>query len=70
MSWSKQVFSSMVQEIAWDDDTQEMVVTYNNGQRYAYQGPDEGTAIEGSKAPSVGQWINSEIKGKYPFRKL
>lgn len=68
MSWSRAVFSSMVQEIAWDDG--ELVITYNNGQRYAYQGVDEGTALEGSKAPSVGQWVNTEIKGKYDFRKV
>jgi hypothetical protein len=70
MSWSKQVFSSMVQEIAWEDETQEMVITYNNGQRYAYSGLDEGTAVEGSKAPSVGRWVNTEVKGQFPFRKL
>lgn len=68
MSWTRSVFSSMVQEISWDDG--EMIVTFNNGKRYAYQGVDEGTALEGSKAPSVGQWINTEIKGKYDFRKI
>jgi hypothetical protein len=70
MSWSKTVYSTMVQEISWDSDNSELVITYNNGSRYAYQGVDEGTALEGSKAPSVGQWVNTEIKGKYDYRKV
>ena len=69
MSWSRTVYSSMVQEIGYDDETQEIRITYNNGQTYVYAGVDEGTALEGSKAPSVGQWVNTEIKGKYEFRK-
>lgn len=69
MSWTKSVYSSMVQEIGWTDDGV-MTIKYNNGQTYAYDGVDEGTALEGSKAPSVGQWVNTEIKGKYDFRKV
>ena len=70
MSWTKQVYSSMVQEIGWDDEAGELTVTFNNGQTYAYTGTDEGLAIEGSKAPSVGQWVNTELKGKYQFRRV
>lgn len=70
MSWTHSVFSSNVSEVGWDDDSQEIVVTFTNGSVYAYAGADEGLALELSKAPSVGQMLNSEIKGQYAFRKV
>jgi len=70
MSWSREVFSSNVQTVAYDSDTFELVVTFQNGSSYAYSGVDEGTAIALSKAPSVGGMLNAEIKGRYPHRKL
>jgi hypothetical protein len=68
VGWSKSVFSSHVSEVGWDDG--EMLVTFKNGEVYAYSGVDEETALSGSKAPSVGQWLNSEIKGKYSYRRV
>ena len=50
-------------------DNGEYVYTFKkNGKRCAYEGVPEDVAIELSKAPSVGQMLNSEIKGQYPFR--
>jgi hypothetical protein len=66
--WSKSVFSSMVSEIGYDTDTQELLVTWNNGRTSAYSGVPEGVAEQLSKAPSVGQMINSDIKGAYSHR--
>lgn len=68
MSWTKSVFSSMVQEISWGDNV--MTITYNNGNTYEYHGVPEDVALEGSKAPSVGQWVDTEVKGKYGYRKI
>lgn len=69
-SWSVPVFSSMVSEIGYDPAAGELIVTWRNGKRSAYAGVPEGKALELSKAASVGQMINSEIKPVYPHRYL
>jgi hypothetical protein len=68
MSWSKNVYSSMVSEIGYDDETQELLVTWTNGRRSAYSGVPEGLADQLSRAPSVGGMINADIKGVFPHR--
>lgn len=67
-SWSQNVFSSMATDIAYDSDTQTLRVTWNSGRVSEYSGVDEDTARGVANAPSVGQAINSEIKGKYQHR--
>lgn len=68
-SWSKPVFSSMVAEIGWEgQDPAAGTLTVQwakGGKTSAYYGVPEDVAIQLSKAPSVGNMINSEIKGQY-----
>ena len=62
-AWSKPVFSTMIAEVGWDDETEELLVTFlKNGKTAAYKGFDEGTAELLSRAPSVGQMLLSDIK--------
>lgn len=68
MSWSRPVYSTMAAEVSYDDESQEMIVTWTNGKRSAYSGVPEQVALDLSNAPSVGGMINSEIKGVYPHR--
>jgi hypothetical protein len=68
MSWSRSVFSKMVQEIAYDDDAQEMIVTWNSGRTSIYSGVPEDVALSVANAPSVGQAMNQEIKPNYNHR--
>lgn len=68
MSWSQNVFSTMVSEIGYDSDANELLVTWRNGKRSAYSGVPEEKATEIANAPSVGQAINQEIKNQYPHR--
>jgi hypothetical protein len=65
MSWTKSVFSSHVDEIGYDSDKQELTVTWKNGRMSAYEGVDEQTAHQAANAPSVGQFLHSEIKPNY-----
>jgi KTSC domain len=66
MSWSQSVFSSMASEIAYDSDTNELLVTWaRSGRVSAYQGVPEDVALRLANAPSVGQMINAEIKPNY-----
>ena len=69
MSWSVSVYSSMVSEVGWDSDSNEILVTWaRSGKRSAYAGADESVALELSKAPSVGQMIHQEIRPYYAHR--
>ncbi len=72
MGWMKPVFSSMVSEVGWDSETEELLVKFaKNGKTAAYKGADEGLAIQLSNAPSVGQMFLSEVKPFYSdFRYL
>ncbi len=68
MSWSKSVFSSHVDTVSYDSDQNEMVVHWKNGRVSAYEGVDEGTALQIANAPSVGQALHNEIKPNYKHR--
>ena len=69
MSWSQAVYSSNVSEVGYDSDTGELLVTWaKSGKVSAYQGVPETKALEGANAPSVGQWVNDEIKPYYSHR--
>ena len=68
--WQQSVYSSMVQSISYDSDSQTLTVTFNNGKSYAYSGVPEETATDAANAASVGEFMNSEIKGRYSFRRL
>lgn len=68
MSWSKSVYSSNVSEVGYDSDTGELLVTWKSGKTSAYQGVPEDLAEQVSRAPSVGQMLNSEIKPYYSHR--
>ena len=68
MSWSKAVYSSHVTEIGYDEESQELLVTWKSGRVSAYSGVPEDVALELSNAPSVGQMMNSTIKPMYGHR--
>jgi len=68
MSWDQSVFSSNVERVGFDDNTQEMTVTWKSGKVSAYQGVPEETALRCANAPSVGSFLNSEIKNQYSHR--
>lgn len=70
MSWSRPVFSSMCQEIGFDEAFPGLTVLWAKGTRGVYLEVPEAVALDCSLAPSVGNFINSEIKPNYEYRKL
>jgi len=68
MPWTQSVFSSNVREVGYDEDSHELLITWNSGRVSAYSGVPEDVALRLTKAASVGQMINSEIKNVYPHR--
>lgn len=64
--WMKGVFSSMINEVGYDPETEELLVTFrSNGKTAAYKGADEGLAMELSNAPSVGSMFLNQVKPFY-----
>jgi hypothetical protein len=64
--WMKPVFSEMISEVGWDDETQELLVKFSKGGKTAaYKGADEGVAEELSRAASVGSMFLKEIRPFY-----
>lgn len=68
MSWNKSVYSSMISNVGYDEETKELTVTFQNGKTCAYLGVSEDLALQLSVAPSVGTMFNQQIKGQYNFR--
>lgn len=68
MSWTQEVFSSNVISVGYDEENQDLIITWKNGRQSAYNGVTEELALELSKAPSVGSMLNSDIKPNYPHR--
>ena len=66
--WSKPVYSKMVQEVGYDEETKELYVTWIRGKRSIYSGVPEQLALDLTNAPSVGNMINSEVKPYYSHR--
>lgn len=61
--WMKPVLSSMISEVGWDPETEELLVVFaKKGKTAAYKGFDEGTADTLRRAASVGSMFLTEIK--------
>ena len=68
VKWTKDVYSTNVQAISWEEEPPTMIVTWLKGKRSAYADVPEDVAWDVANAPSVGSMINSDIKGKYAHR--
>lgn len=66
----KDVFSSTVTKVGYDPETEEMQVEFKTGRVYAYSGVPPDLADNLSRNWSVGSMLNSDIKGKYPHRRI
>ena len=63
----KQVFSSTIQEIGYDEGEQMLAVKFNTGALYHYFGVPLEVARSVMNAPSVGTALNAEVKGTYKY---
>lgn len=66
--WNKDVYSSNVQNVAYNSETKELLVTWTRGKRSIYEGVPEELAVDLVNAPSVGSMLNSEVKPYYAHR--
>lgn len=69
MPWSQNVYSTMVSEVGYDDETRELSITWaKTGQVSIYSGVPEDVALRLANAPSVGTMVHEEIKPFYQHR--
>lgn len=67
VTWNN-VYSSNVDAIGYDDATGEMLVRWSKGKVSAYRGVPPELADEAARAYSVGNFIHSTIKPRFPHR--
>lgn len=60
--WNKPVFSSNASEIGYEEEGNKLIVVWTKGRRSAYSGVPEELALQCANAPSVGSFLNTEIK--------
>lgn len=63
------VNSSNVDQVGYDHDQMELHVMFHSGDLYVYSGVPEHIYDELRSAPSVGSYLNREIKNVYPYSK-
>lgn len=66
--WSKPVYSSNVAEVGYREDGNELVISWNKGKTSVYSPVPEELAVQCANAPSVGSFLNSEIKPYFNHR--
>ncbi|GFE59620.1 KTSC domain-containing protein [Geobacter sp. AOG2] len=64
------VTSSNIRAIGYDPDSQTLEIEFNHGSVYQYTGVPEHEYESMMNADSKGQYLNANIKGRYPFIKL
>jgi hypothetical protein len=47
-----------------------LTVTFRNGRVYEYLAVPPDVAESGEGAPSAGQWLADEVKGRYEYRRV
>lgn len=60
--------SSHVKGVAYDDETQQLAVSFANGS-YVYENVIPQVANGFSQAPSAGKYFDQNIRGKYEYKK-
>jgi hypothetical protein len=64
------VSSSNIQAIGYNADSQTLELEFKNGQTYQYTGVPQAEYDAMMAADSKGTFLNTNIKGRYPFTKL
>lgn len=54
--------SSAIERIEWDDESEELTVTFKSGGDYVFEGVPEATFAAFCSAPSAGAFYHSQIK--------
>lgn len=61
----RSVFSSHINQIGYDPETQEFHVTFSNGRTAIYQDVPQNVARDVMEAPSIGEEVWRSLRGKF-----
>lgn len=64
----KQVYSSHVDEIGYDDEKEELVVKFSGGRTAVYEGVPVTVAANVMSAASIGRALAGSVRGRYRHR--
>ncbi|MDB5447913.1 MAG: hypothetical protein JWQ97_3230 [Phenylobacterium sp.] len=64
------VESSAIRAIDYDPPRRQLRVTFQSGERYAYEGVPGEVCRAFVEAPSKGRFFQAEIRGRYRFDRL
>ena len=66
----RNVASSNVKAVGYDEPAQTLEVEFLNGRVYQYYGVPESMHSQFMKAPSKGKFFNAYIKNHYPYSRV
>jgi hypothetical protein len=66
----KQVSSSSLESIGYDEQNQEVYVRFLNGSIYVYKGVPEHEFQNLIEAPSSGSYLHGNFKNVYPYERI
>jgi len=61
--------SSAIERAAYNPGTESLDIWYSGGNQYSYYGVPPAAFRELLDASSAGEFVNRQIKPRYPFRK-
>ena len=66
IEWEEVTDSSCVSAMAYDEKTSTLLIRYNNGREYAYEGVPAASVRSLRTSPSIGQSLSDWVKPHYP----
>jgi hypothetical protein len=70
MNWINTPESSNIARFAYDDDSQVLAVEFNSGDLYQYYDVPQVVFEQMRGAPSKGQYLARNVKGRYRYARV
>lgn len=64
----KQVDSSRIRSVGFDDPTRTLTIEFKDGKIFEYYDVDRAVYLGLTVAESVGRYFNEHVKGKYRYK--
>lgn len=57
--------STHVEEATWDDESEDLIITFDGGDQYMYRNVPKATWKAFMLAPSQGAFVHRQLKGRF-----
>jgi hypothetical protein len=64
---TQRIRSTAASFVSYDPERQVLGVTWNGGRTYYYRGVSQAVYEALLKAPSIGEFLNYNVRNSYPF---